>query len=117
MTPQPQAEENIIMHYKTIVMELINDQPELAVQLRGKKQMLATIETYAVELKNRHEAWKEELSQTRPGSHPSQIASDALERAIEELRDHLPSVSVTDEAEALSLEAAMAYLRRHSPPA
>ena len=70
------------MHYKSIIMELIDDQPELALQLRGKKQMLATIETYAMELKNRHEAWKKELSQTRPGSDPSQIAPEALELAI-----------------------------------
>ncbi len=105
------------MHYKTIIMELINDQPELAVQLRGKKQMLATIETYAMELKNRHDAWKEELAQTRQGSHPSQIASEALELAIEEIRDRLASASATDEDDALSLEAAMGYLRRHTPPA
>jgi hypothetical protein len=105
------------MHYKTIIMELINDQPELAVQLRGKKQMLATIETYAMVLKNRHEAWKEELSQTRPGSHSSQIASEALELALEEIRDRLASASVTDEDDAPSLEAAMGYLHRHSPPA
>ena len=105
------------MHYKTIIMELINDQPELAVQLRGRKQMLATIETYAMELKNRHEACKRDLSQTRPGSHSSQIASEALELAIEEIRDRLASASVTDEEDALSLEAAMGYLRRHSPPA
>ena len=105
------------MHYKTIIMELINDQPELALQLRGKKQMLATIETYATELKNRHEAWKEELSQTRAGSHTSQIASEALELAIEEIRDRLASASATDGDDAPSLEAAMGYLRRHSPPA
>lgn len=105
------------MHYKTIIMELINDQPELALQLRGKKQMLATIETYAMELKNRHEAWKKELSQTRTGSHSSQIASEALDLAIEDIRDRLASASATDDTEALSLEGAMAYLRRHTPPA
>lgn len=104
------------MHYKTIIMELINDQPELALQLRGKKQMLATIDTYAMELKNRHEAWKKQLSRTRPGSHFSQIASEALELAIEEIRDRLASASVKEEAEALSLEAAMGYIRRHSQP-
>jgi hypothetical protein len=105
------------MHYKTIIMEMINDQPELALQLRRKKQMLATIETYAMELKNRHQAWQEELSQMRPGSHSSQIASEALELAIEEIRERLASASATDEADAPSLEAAMGYLRRHTPPA
>jgi hypothetical protein len=117
MTPQPPAEEKISMHYKTIVMELIDDQPELAVRLRGKKRMPATLETYAMALKTRHEAWKQELSHRKPSSHPSQIASEALELAIEELRDRLASASATDETETLFLDAAMAYLRRHSPPA
>jgi hypothetical protein len=117
MTLQPPEEEKISMHYKTIVMELIDDLPQLAVQLRGKKQMLPTLETYAMALKTRHEAWKEELSHRKPGSHPSQIASEALELAIEEIRDRLAFASATDETEALSLDAAMTFLRRPSPTA
>lgn len=105
------------MQYKTIIIELINDRPELAVQLRRKKQMLATVEIYAVELKNRREAWMDELARARPGSHPSQITSEALDLAVEEIRDRLASASATDETEAPSLDAAMGYLRRHTPPA
>ena len=41
------------MHYKTIILELINDQPDLALQLRGKKQMLATIETAQIKSQTR----------------------------------------------------------------
>ena len=40
------------------------------------------MDAYATELKASHEAWKEQLSQARPGSDPSQIASEALELAI-----------------------------------
>jgi hypothetical protein len=105
------------MHYKTIVMELIDDQPELAVRLRGSRQMLATVETYATELKTIHEGWKTRLGQSKPDSDPSQINSEALELAIEEIRDRLLSASTTDEAEGPSLDGAMMFLRRHSPTA
>ncbi len=105
------------MQYKTIVMELIDDQPELAVRLRGSRQMLATVETYATELKTIHEAWKTRLGQSKPDSDPSQIASEALELAIEQIRDRLLSASTTDEAEGPTLDGAMMFLRRHSPSA
>ena len=82
-----------------------------------RAQWKETLETYAMALKTRHEAWKEELSHRKPGSHPSRITSEALELAIEEIRGRLASASATDETEALSLDAAMAYLRRHSQPA
>ena len=59
----------------------------------------------------------DQLSQAKPGSDPSQIASEALELAMEDLRDDLPSASQASEAEPLSLDAAMNFLRRHSPPA
>ncbi len=103
------------MHYKSIIIELIDDQPQLALQLRGQKQMLATIEAYAVELKNRHEAWKKELSRTRPGSDPRQIAAEALELATQDLRERLHSASPKGETEP-TLDAAMEFLRRHTPP-
>ena len=103
------------MHYKTILMELVNDQPELAVRLRAQKRMLATIETYATALKTRHEAWRDELAHRNPGSHPSQITSEALELAIEEIRQRLHSASKTDGGEALSLDAAMKFIRQSSP--
>ena len=103
--------------YKTIALELIQEQPELHEQLRSSKTLLPAMDAYAIELKASHEAWKDQLSQAKPGSDPSQIASEALELAIQDLRDRLPSASPRDEAEPLSLDAAMSFLRRHTPPA
>ena len=77
-------------------------------------RLLPTLETYAKELKTSHEAWKETLSQAKPGSDPSQIASEAMEMALKELEDRLPSASPQDESEALSLDEAMAFIRRHT---
>lgn len=105
------------MMYKTITLELIQDRPELYEQLRSSRQLLPAMENYATELKALHEAWKERISQRKPGTDPRQIASEAMELAVEEFQRRLPSESATAEAEPLSLDAAMSYIRSHTPPA
>jgi len=101
------------MKYKTIVLELLQQQTELHEQLRITRRLLPTLETCAKELKASHQAWVETLSRQRPGSDQSQIASEALELALKELEDRLPSGSETGEEEAISFDQAMAYLRNH----
>jgi chromosome segregation ATPase len=100
------------MQYKTIVLELLKERTELHEQLRLTRRLLPTLETCAKELKASHESWKETLSEANPSSDPSQIASEALELAIKELEDRLPSVSPNDK-EPLSLDEAMASIHSH----
>jgi hypothetical protein len=102
------------MQYKTIVLELL-EQTEFHEQLRITRRLLPTLEICANDLRASHEAWMETLSQAKPGSHRSLIASEALEIAIKELKDHLHSVSPPNEPEALSLDQAMAFVQIHSP--
>jgi hypothetical protein len=103
------------MQYKTIILELLQQRPDLHDQLRKDRKLLPTMERYASELKTSHEAWKERLLQLRPGSDPSQIASEAMEMALQELEERLPSGSLPDDQEPLSLDGAMAFIRRHTP--
>ena len=107
------------MHYKTIMLELLQQYPELHRELVSSKTLLSTLDRYAADLKARHENWTQTLSRERPQSAPSQIASEALELALQELRDALPVESRPndDSPEPFSLDAAMAHLRRHTPPA
>jgi len=105
------------MMYKTIVLYLLEERPQMHEQLRKNRLLLTTLERLATQLKTSHEAWKDQLSQAKPGSGASQIASAAMEMALKELEDSLPTESPPDEDETLSLEAAMAFLRRHTPPA
>jgi hypothetical protein len=105
------------MHYKTITMELILEQPALYEKLRSSKRLLPAIDDYATLLKASHDAWKEQLSQSRPGSDPIQIASEALEIASKELEERLASASKAGEGEPLSLDAAMNFIRRLTPTA
>lgn len=105
------------MLYKTMVLELLNQRRPMQEQLRKTGRLLTAMELYARELKTRHEVWKELLSQAKPGHDQSQITSMALEMALKELEDRLPPVSPPDAVGPLSLEAAMAFVRRHTPPA
>jgi len=100
------------MLYKTIILELLQQRPQMHEQLRKSRKLLTTLETYARELKTRHEAWKEDLSELRPGSDPSQIAAEAMEMALKELvEDRLPSESPPCETEAFPLGEAIAFIR------
>lgn len=104
------------MLYKTIVLELLEQNPQLFEQLRRNKNMLSALDLYSRELKTSHEAWKKRLSHQRPGSPERQIASVAMEFAVSEL-DRLLSGSLPDENAPLSLDGAMAHVRQHTPPA
>ena len=100
------------MQYKTIVLELLKERPELHEQLRLTRRLLPTLETCAKELKVSHETWKQTLVRANPASDPSQIASEAMELAIKELEDRLPNVSAADDS--LSLDQAMALVASHT---
>ena len=97
------------MLYKTICLELLEQRPELYNQLGKRRALLATLNRLSGELKARHQAWMQELQETRPGSD-SQIASEAMELAVKELEELL-STDSEEEAKAF-LDEAMAYLRR-----
>jgi hypothetical protein len=104
------------MHYKTMVLELLQQHPEIHDRLRSRRELRPALDRYAGELKTRHDAWKEVLSRANPGSSESQVASEALEIALKELAYHFDCGPTPDPDNPLSLEEAMAFLRRHSPP-
>ena len=104
------------MQYKTIVLNLLQQHPEIESRLRQERRLLQSLELWSSEFKANHEAWKERLFQAKPESDRSQIASEALELALEELTSRLRSeTSDPEENETFSLDAAMELLRRHTP--
>ena len=104
------------MHYKTLCLQLLQERPELHDLLRKQRMLLPALDAHARNLKERHELWKEHLSQEEPGSDPNQIESEVLEIALKELEDSLPPVHPEDE-EVLSLDPAMAFLTPPTRPA
>jgi len=103
------------MQYKTMILELLKQRPQTHEQLRKERKLLPTMERYARELRQSHLAWKELLTPLRPGSDPGQIGSEALEMALKEIQDRLPSESPPDGGEGLFLDAAMIFTRHHTP--
>jgi hypothetical protein len=106
------------MLHKTIVLEMLQQRPQMYEQLRRQKLLLATMEFYASELKALYEGWKQHLTATRPNLDPIQIASEAREMAVQELEDSLPSDSSSPhEMDHPSLDDLMTFLSAHTPPA
>lgn len=81
------------MQYKTIVLELLTEQVALHEQLRQSRQLLSTMEQLAIELRTSHLDWQDRLYTTNPDSTPEQLSSEAMELALRELIDRLPSLS------------------------
>jgi hypothetical protein len=102
------------MQYKTIVLELLRERTELHEQLRRTHQLLPTLENLATELKASHDTWKETLVRAKSDSEPSQIASEAMELALKDLEERLPSSSPPEDGEPLSLDQAMAFVRNRT---
>ncbi|CAN5573006.1 hypothetical protein BH10PLA2_BH10PLA2_30720 [soil metagenome] len=105
------------MHYKTITLELLQDRPEIYDQLLLNRNLRSSLDSYAIELRESHLDWKENLLQRKPESDPNQIASEALELAIEELVRRLPSELLSQAREPLSLDGAIAYICNHTQTA
>ena len=100
------------MLYKTIVLELLQQRPEMYDPLLRNQTLMATLELYSRQLRTSHLAWKDHLTPLRPGSDASQVASEAMELAMQDLIDTLPPASTPSDA-TLSLDEAMAFLRSH----
>jgi hypothetical protein len=105
------------MQYKTIVLGLLEQRPEIHDQLRKDRMLLKAMEFYASELKALHEGWKHHLSERRPGADESQIASEALEIALQELEGCLPAAFSPEVSGRPSVEDLLAILKEHTPPA
>jgi hypothetical protein len=101
--------------YKTIVLELLRDRPSLHEQLRASGTLQASMQQLAVAFRACHLERMKELAESRPGSDPAQLSSEAMELAVQELQDSLPSESSDEDMETFSLDQAMTFLHRHMP--
>ena len=112
---KPTHRKETPMQYKTIVMELLEQNPELHNHLKQNRKLLETIDTMALELKLRREQTIAELAEQQPDVEYSVICSQATEIAIAELQQRLAPTSDHETDEAMSLEQIMASVMQHSP--
>lgn len=102
------------MHYKTIVLELLEQRPLLRNQLVKMGMLFQAMELYANDLKTRLEVVKSQMAIAKPESDPSQIQSEALEMAICELESSFDSGRIPEPSAPPSLDGAMAFVRLHT---
>ena len=104
------------MQYKTIMFHMLEQQAQRQGPHQASPMRITTLDHYSGELRASHQAWMTSLSRSRPGSDQAQIASEALELAIQELEERLQAdFPPQQQDEALSLDEAMTFLRRHTP--
>src|SRR5271169_997368 len=101
--PTPHLREKTTMRYKTICLELIKERPQLHEQLRANRTLLLALDDYAIGLKASHEQWLTRFSEVNPHKDRSQLSSEALETAIEELQESLPCEPAEPADEPFSL--------------
>ena len=103
--------------YQTLVLNLIREFPLVHYPLKEQKILKETMEKEARNLEARHQALRDHLSRTKPEIDQMQLGSAALELALEEFQTRLASGLQPEDQETLSLDAAIAYLRKVTPPA
>lgn len=102
------------MPYKTIIHELLEQRPMLCDRLQQERQFLSVLETLAMELRTRHETWKQILA-TNQNIDPSQIPSAAMEMAVKEIESRLQLAFPAGDEVSLSLSDAVSFLRNPTP--
>jgi len=103
------------MKYKMIVLQLLQECPLIYDRLIRNRTLLPALEAHAEELRANHHAWQDRLWQTKPDSDATQVASEAMELALKELENRLHSELPLNDNQPLSLDAAIAFIRRTQP--
>ena len=103
--------------YQTLALQLIRAYPLVHYSIKEQNLLVDTIMKEAKLLEQRHRILQEQLSLAQPDSDPISIESAALEIALKELQDRLALGLPPADQEALSLEGAMAFLKKATPPA
>lgn len=107
---------------RTITLARLEADPTLYRRLKVTRRLHSTLTALAADLERSRRGWLESL--TRAEHDPATAAATAtelaladLETAIARLRASvLPDAPVTDGEGGPTLEEAMAFLRRHTPP-
>ena len=100
------------MQYKTMVMELLEENNGLREKLHADGMLLAALDVLAGNLRERHRELMGEMQGSRTDGGFSGISSEALEIAVQEMRDRMTAYSDCDET--IDLDQLMREIVRHS---
>ena len=97
------------MQYKTIILELIQQNETLHDRLRSNRSLLATVDRLAAQLKADHETYLNQMTMQEPTASRPVVSQQAFEMAIKEAQERLmaenrPSGATGLEAEPVSAQ-------------
>jgi hypothetical protein len=99
------------MRYKTMALKVLRQNPELYQRLHSTRRFLPTLRLFAMKLKLSHKVWKKVLSRSAPGPDKGQIAGEALEQALLDLKDFMgKNFPPEEESEPLTAEGPKAFI-------
>lgn len=101
------------MNYKTVTLELLQDQPQLHDLLKRDRLLLAALEACSTDLRTRHLTLVRQLSQSRPEASPEQTSLEAYEIAVHELYQRIGAAARPDEP--IPADQLIDFLRLHTP--
>lgn len=102
------------MQYRTIVLGLIHRHSQTYQQLCNNRRLLPTADLYAEQLRATHQDWKGRLAKANPDCSPLQLDGESLELAIRDLENYLVAHFQANESDPVSLDTAMAFIRRRT---
>lgn len=102
------------MQYKTIVMDLIQQNRALHDEWVRNRRLLSETTRLATQLRSDHLNLVEQFQQQFPETAESLLSSQALEIVTSQLQADLQHASASD-SETFSLDAAMAFVAQHTP--
>lgn len=101
------------MNYKTVTLELLQDQPQLYDRLKRDRLLLAALEACSTDLRTRHLALARQLSQSRPEASLEQTSLEAYEIAVHELHQRIEAAALPDES--IRADQLIDFIRLHTP--
>ena len=81
------------MQYKTIILELIQQNEPLHDRLRSNRSLLATVDRLAAQLKAEHEIYLNEMTMQEPTASRPAASQQAFEMAIKEAQEQLVAMT------------------------
>jgi hypothetical protein len=81
------------MQYKTIILELIQQNEPLHDRLRSNRSLLATVDRLAAQLKAAHEIYLNQMTMQEPMASRPAVSQQALEMAIKEAEEQLMAMT------------------------
>lgn len=103
------------MQYKTIILELIQQNEPLHDRLRSQRNLLATVDRLAAQLKADHETYLNEMTMQEPAASRPAVSQQAFEMAIKEAEEQLMAMTPAEVAVPGAVSTSLGSGRKTSP--